>query len=123
MSPTSRTYPNPSPGGWRSYTAWGARFFAEQARDFAPWASPAERRLMRCVASVFGMSDRMLGQMEDADVWRLALAVKQLRTAAADAINVGVDDCYARTVMDLAFLAACQVLKRAIDLSDPDELS
>jgi hypothetical protein len=77
---------------------------------------------VRCVATVFCMSDRMLDDMEDADVWRLTLAVEQLKTAAADAIDAGVDGGYVRTLMALAFLAAQEVLKQAADLVDLDEL-
>lgn len=78
--------------------------------------------MTRCVASVFGMSDRMLDQMEDADVWRLVLAIEQMKTAAADAIKAGVDECYVHTVTDVALLAAREVGKRAACLVDPDEL-
>jgi hypothetical protein len=77
---------------------------------------------VRCVYTVFRMSDRMLEHMEDADVWELALAVERLKTSAADAMRAGIDGCYVRTLMALAFLAARDVLQIAKDFVDPDEM-
>ena len=122
MPPSPRQPPNPGPGEARWRTAWGARFFAHFVRNFPPSTPPAERRLVRCVYTVFRDSDRMLDRMEDADVWELALAIERLKTTAADAIEAGIDGCYVRTLMALAFLAAREVLEIAKDLVDVDDM-
>jgi hypothetical protein len=120
--PSSRQPPNPGRGEARQRTAWGARLFAQLVCNFPPSTPPAERRLVGCVYTVFRMSDRMLDDMDDADVWELALAVEYLKATAADATRAGIDGCYVRTLTTLAFLAARDVLEIAKDLVDPHEM-
>jgi hypothetical protein len=122
MPTTPRQPPNPGPGRSRWHTAWGARLFAHLVCNFPQSTPPAERRLVRCVYTVFRLSDRMLDHMEDADVWELTLAVERSKAAAAAAIRAGIDGCYVRTLMALAFLAARDVLETAKDFVDPDEM-
>lgn len=122
MPSTSCQPPNPGPGEARRRTAWGARLFADIVSNFPPSTPPAERRLVRCVFTVFRMSDRMLEHMEDTDVWELALAYERLKAIATDAVGAGVDGCYVRTLMALAFVAARDVLEAASGYVDPNEM-
>jgi len=78
---------------------------------------------VRCVYTVFRMSDRMLDHMEDADVWELALAYERLKASAADAAGAGIDGCYVRTLLALTFVAARDVLETASTFVDPDEMA
>lgn len=77
---------------------------------------------MRCVFTVFRISDRMLEHMEDTDVWKLALAYERLKATATDAVGAGIDGCYVRTLMALAFVAARDVLEAASGYVDPNEM-
>jgi hypothetical protein len=105
-----------------SRTRWGVRFFGELVAKLPRSAPPAERRLIRWVYTVYRVSDATIDNMTDPQIWTLGFCIEGLKATASEAEAAGVDECYVRGLVGLAFIAAREVLEIGAELVGPEEM-